>query len=1114
MPEPPRGEGIPDDALDYSGSPIVEVKQEREETPIPPTPAQHSSTFPLSNTPKGFTRTSKPKDLSLRKGNPGKDIMADPRYDPYAKSARPGGQSGRSSRATSAAPSRNPSPERGDLGIDFDGDDQDNLDYVGELPAVTNSNTRDAVYSAQQDIEEFIRDNSVRAMSVDTGVKGRTPRASSFPPGLREESVIHDPNDQYRDYSYQQFEQVLNESPLPALLRTTLASQDETVTAKLIAGEMGVIERENPIPNPWNKLLDPSEVERFPSAVCRFSSENDNMKNKFINKNNDMPQDLVCIKEALVELGQTQSIQSAMLNTALNREKLLMLMITNLLAQAHQNTLQRHMDATCSDEALRQFNSKLDQVEQKINDVGVGLKTVDRSVDSVKASLQRQKQTSSSSIPSYLDWTADGGKNGWGPQDPKGKGKETETVVPSDPTQLLKELKAEIKELTHTVKNQAVIIRNMESKIAYNHVRNQTHHVQAPQSSPSPATPTPTLAQRIAPTPPAARRETPKVTFQTSGGYDSEMEYVSDSEQYRTQQYSPAPMPITPPIRPPAHPQSILCNPTPVPTPPPINEPTRLGQGANFFLNEVETASVPQLAWWCKVLSWGQWGPVEQLQISGRGKSAEQRKQWITRAIQRAFTPGSYMCFLLRPTDQVGRTINNTVNFYGWNRCVYNGLGVPTRHPPNTPIKVIGPPGAAHTSPHVPPSSHGQYYEDVNSQPEPWTTVSHKRSYSQAASPVNNTPSGSNVQLPPVHPTKRTKIDEVAQGTQYIVRFPGLVEQKMTPLEITYKVNDIAKANPAAYRYTCMTAKWTQADNIVLSFNKNSDKGSIEKAKVSITQALAHGYDDEVSMTINTLWSTVVLYGVPCCAESTGYVDRIGEDGDVEITERELWSDQAITEELMKNDAMKGVTLAKAPTWTKGCIENRELTTGTVFLHMIDPDGSHAKRLLASAIWMWTKRITPSQFKVKVNLHQCTNCWSFTQQSTNHTSCRPKCRKCHSHTHTEKDHNQRCMACQVTYGVEAWKKPTHYCPHDICANCNGPHPADDESCHARKETVQNIRNKRGRAPDQPILNFNPANYSVYNRNPPPHTNQGGNPRYQTNQSGVQSANGLYSTRPQ
>ena len=78
IPEPPRGEGIPDDALDYSGSPIVETKQEREETPIPPTPAQHSSTFPLSNTPKGFTRTSKPKDLSLRKGNPGKDIMADP----------------------------------------------------------------------------------------------------------------------------------------------------------------------------------------------------------------------------------------------------------------------------------------------------------------------------------------------------------------------------------------------------------------------------------------------------------------------------------------------------------------------------------------------------------------------------------------------------------------------------------------------------------------------------------------------------------------------------------------------------------------------------------------------------------------------------------------------------------------------------------------------------------------------------------------------------------------------------------------------------------------------------------------------------------------------------
>ena len=200
-----------------------------------------------------------------------------------------------------------------------------------------------------------------------------------------------------------------------------------------------------------------------------------------------------------------------------------------------------------------------------------------------------------------------------------------------------------------------------------------------------------------------------------------------------------------------------------------------------------------------------------------------------------------------------------------------------------------------------------------------------------------------------------------------------------------------------------MTAKWTQANNIVLSFNWNSDKGSIEKAKVSITQALSHGYNDQVSMTINTLWSMVVLYGVPCCAESTGYTTFTNKDRDgdeileQEVTERELWSEQAITEELMKNDAMKGITLAKAPTWTKGCTENKEATTGMVFLYIIDPDGSHAKHLLASAIWMWTKRITPAEFKVKVNLHQCTNCWSFTQQQANHTSCHARCRKCHSH---------------------------------------------------------------------------------------------------------------------
>ena len=155
---------------------------------------------------------------------------------------------------------------------------------LGKCPlapsVTTNLNNRDTMYSAQQDIKDFVRDSSIRAMSVDTGVEGRTPRAGSFPPSIREESIIHDPHNQYRAYSYQQSEEVLNKSPLPALLRTILAAQDETITAKLIAGEMGVIELEDPIPNPWNKLLDPTETTHFPNTICQFSSEN--MKDGFI----------------------------------------------------------------------------------------------------------------------------------------------------------------------------------------------------------------------------------------------------------------------------------------------------------------------------------------------------------------------------------------------------------------------------------------------------------------------------------------------------------------------------------------------------------------------------------------------------------------------------------------------------------------------------------------------------------------------------------------------------------------------------------------------------------------------------------------------------------------
>jgi len=99
---------------------------------------------------------------------------------------------------------------------------------------------------------------------------------------------------------------------------------------------------------------------------------------------------------------------------------------------------------------------------------------------------------------------------------------------------------------------------------------------------------------------------------------------------------------------------------------------------------------------------------------------------------------------------------------------------------------------------------------------------------------------------------------------------------------IVSQVNSLREANPSAYRFTCLTAKWTASDNITLRFTKNTITADVERAKVSIQQKICHGVA-EATLKRNNTWTTIILPNVPCYNTTTE-----------EFQERHLWTEEHI----------------------------------------------------------------------------------------------------------------------------------------------------------------------------------------------------------------------------
>lgn len=154
--------------------------------------------------------------------------------------------------------------------------------------------------------------------------------------------------------------------------------------------------------------------------------------------------------------------------------------------------------------------------------------------------------------------------------------------------------------------------------------------------------------------------------------------------------------------------------------------------------------------------------------------------------------------------------------------------------------------------------------------------------------------------------------------TSWIVRFPTAIpeDQRYPESIVVEMVNSLTKENKQAFRFQCVTARWTHAGNLSITFSAASKDKDIESAKVSILTKAAHGRND-ATISQNVPWSTVVVHNVPCRKVElvNGVPETSAVDGDY------FWSSDQIVEQLRMNSMLKNATFPKPPNWAKGTLD-------------------------------------------------------------------------------------------------------------------------------------------------------------------------------------------------
>ena len=319
---------------------------------------------------------------------------------------------------------------------------------------------------------------------------------------------------------------------------------------------------------------------------------------------------------------------------------------------------------------------------------------------------------------------------------------------------------------------------------------------------------------------------------------------------------------------------------------------------------------------------------------------------------------------------------------------------------------------------------------------------------------------------PSVPTNPRTKRPAFQNRQIYTLRFSRDAPWKgiqMPAHIVTDKINVACSKN---YNIKAILAKWTEKNNLTVTFSNESKDADIAKAAKTIMDTLAPGHP-AISFSKPTIWNKIIYRQVPCRMITEAEID-----GDA-MREDTTWSKETLLKEVQdSHPLLKNAEFAFNPDWTTAEIPHNADTWNLCFT-IVDPDDSIAKEIVRSQIIMFATLVTPDHWKERVNLQQCNLCWQLTGQHkpcmqhkdgrvkgclTCKKACSPVCRLCGSWKHLEAEHNQSCKDCiQTGESMEKIKSKDWICTHLKCAVCTEPHFSDSQDCRGRNDAIQQAR---------------------------------------------------------
>jgi hypothetical protein len=258
-----------------------------------------------------------------------------------------------------------------------------------------------------------------------------------------------------------------------------------------------------------------------------------------------------------------------------------------------------------------------------------------------------------------------------------------------------------------------------------------------------------------------------------------------------------------------------------------------------------------------------------------------------------------------------------------------------------------------------------------------------------------------------------------------------------TPIVIGEKINTLLASKNTRLRL--IGAKWNTNGNLVLTFPYGSNPQEIARYTDNIRTALA--IPDHISIGEDLHWSKVVISNVP-----TGAYNPNG---------KRFSGEELLNELHYNNPVAKFLTVTQLPRWITKTENNSKHHSSFVF-SFVDPLGMHAKNLINTPLFMFSTSVHAHVWVERPLIKNCTRCLGL-DHFVGTCRRRPTCDHCGG-THASADHKGACNACRAS-------SKNGPCPHPKrCANCQGPHGANDDSCPKRalyRKPVTAILNRAG-----------------------------------------------------